>query len=80
MTRQTKRFLRTKEVLRRLGISRATLWRWERHGVIPPRRQLGPNAVGWLESTIDDFLESRPAVSSKQGVRGSDRDSNLADA
>lgn len=56
------KLLREKDVLERLGISRATLWRWERAGITPPRRQVGPNVVGWLEEEIDDFIASRPAL------------------
>ena len=56
------RLLREKDVLDRLGISRATLWRWERAGITPPRRQLGPHAVAWLEGEIEKFIASRPTA------------------
>lgn len=42
-----------------LGISRETLYRWERGGLIPPRRQLGPATRGWLRSDIEAWLASR---------------------
>lgn len=56
------RLIREKDVLDRLGVSRATLWRWERLGITPARRQLGPQAVAWLETEIEDFIASRPTV------------------
>ncbi|NJL26516.1 MAG: AlpA family phage regulatory protein [Thermoanaerobaculia bacterium] len=46
-----------------MGVSRATIWRWERWGVLPPRRRLGPNTVAWVEAEIQAFIESRPAIS-----------------
>ncbi len=59
------RFLRLHDLIERLGISRATVYRWEKDGLLPPRRQIGPNAVGWLENEIDEFIRGRPvAVSS----------------
>lgn len=51
------RIVRPKDLCQRLGgISRVTLWRWERKGLLPPKRRIGPNVVGWLETEIDDFL------------------------
>ena len=52
----TSRIVRTKELTERLGISRVTLWRWERQGRVPRKRQLGPNTVGWLESEIEAWF------------------------
>lgn len=56
------RVLRVQEVAATLGISRYTVWRWERAGRLPPRRRIGPNTIGWLETEIDEFLKSRPVV------------------
>jgi prophage regulatory protein len=57
-----ERFLRTDEVQRRVGLGRSTIFEYERRGEFPARRKLGPKAVGWLESEIDDYLRSLPAV------------------
>lgn len=57
------RILRTNEVAEMLGISRVTLWRWARRGLLPPKRIIGPNTVGWVEAEILTWLESRPLVS-----------------
>jgi len=64
------KILRTQEILDRLDISRSTLWRWEREGVIPPRRKIGPNVTGLLETELNDWLESRPPVVGAANERG----------
>lgn len=53
------RMLRKKDVLAATGWSHATLDRQERAGNFPQRRWLGPNSVGWLESEIKAWQESR---------------------
>ncbi len=50
------RILRTNELAERLGVCRVTLWRWERQGLIPRRRRIGPNTVGWLASEIETWF------------------------
>lgn len=57
------RMLRTREMQDRLGgVGRTTLWRWERDGLIPPRRRIGPGVAGWLEREVDEWLRERPIV------------------
>lgn len=56
-TLSNSRVLRIGELAERLGISRVTIWRWERAGRLPPKRQIGPNVVGWLQSEIDEWFE-----------------------
>ncbi len=53
------RVLRTTEVIRRIGLSRSTLWRLERAHDFPERVHLGVNSVGWLETDIDSWLNNR---------------------
>lgn len=53
------RIIRKPEVRERSGLSDATIWRLEQHGEFPRRRQLGPGSVGWLESEVENWLESR---------------------
>ena len=50
------RIIRPKELMKKLGISHATLWRWSRANGFPAKVQLGPNAVGWIEEEIDDWI------------------------
>ena len=52
------RIVRIKELCERLEVSRVTIWRWERKGLLPPSRRLGPNVVGWLESEIEEWFAS----------------------
>lgn len=50
------RVIRAAELAKRLSISKATLWRWERKGRLPPKRQIGPNTAGWLEAELDEWF------------------------
>lgn len=54
------RYIRSDELTHMTGLSLSTIYRFERNGVFPRRRVLGPNSVGWLESDINDWLTSRP--------------------
>lgn len=58
-TKTTSRIYRTKDACALLNISRPTLWRWQRAGILKPARRLGPNTVGWTEQELIDFIESR---------------------
>ncbi len=55
-------FWRTKKVWEETGLSRTTIWRLEQAGKFPRRRQLTPGRVGWLESEVLEWMESRPPV------------------
>ena len=52
--------LSKKQVIERTSLSSVTIWRRVRAGDFPPPRQLTPNKVGWLESTIQEWEDSRP--------------------
>jgi len=54
------RILRKPEVIARTGLSASSLERLERRGEFPPRRRLGPNAVGWLLDEIEAWVQGRP--------------------
>lgn len=56
----TDTMLRQPEVLRRVGVSRTTLWRKIRAGEFPAPVQLGPNSIGWPEAEITEWLASLP--------------------
>ncbi|WP_447881408.1 helix-turn-helix transcriptional regulator [Serratia fonticola] len=61
------RILRQPEVLHRCGISRSTMYRWIAEGAFPRQRSmkgvgLKGKAVGWLESDIDAWIDSRMLV------------------
>jgi prophage regulatory protein len=55
----TKRFIFKGEVLERVGVSGVCLWRWMRDGKFPVARSVG-GRMAWLESEIDEWMESRP--------------------
>lgn len=52
--------LSKKAVVQRTGLSQVTIWRRVRAGDFPLPRQLTPNKVGWLESEIEEWEQSRP--------------------
>ena len=41
------------------GKSRRTIYRWIDEGIFPRPIKFGPNSVGWPESTIREFIESK---------------------
>ena len=53
-------YLRQSQVLARVGVSWITLIRWEKKGLFPKRRKLGPRIVGWVEAEIDEWCQNRP--------------------
>ncbi|MBW1963415.1 MAG: AlpA family phage regulatory protein [Deltaproteobacteria bacterium] len=56
------RFLNRQEVVEKTGVSPVTLWRWERAGIFPPRRRIGMRRVGWLDTEIQRWMETRERV------------------
>jgi len=51
--------LRRHQVQQRTGLSRSTLYQYIKNGEFPASVQLGPRAVGWLESDISDWICAR---------------------
>ena len=60
------RLLRVEEVEERTGMSRVTIWRKEKNGEFPERRKITDHMVGWLESEVDEWIESRPVANDKE--------------
>ncbi len=54
------RMLRAREVMKRTGLSRSTLWRHIRAGKFPAPIELGVNSIGWRESWITAWEEEQP--------------------
>jgi prophage regulatory protein len=54
------RIVRRPEVQGLTGLSASTIERLEKAGDFPRRRRLGPSAVGWIFSEIEDWIASRP--------------------
>lgn len=53
-----KRIIQTVDLCRLLGLSRSTIWRMERDGLLPPRVDMGIRKVGWLSTDIEQFIEN----------------------
>jgi prophage regulatory protein len=53
------KFLRLTEVRKRVPYSRSTIYLKVSRGEFPAPIELGARAVGWLESEIDEWIESR---------------------
>lgn len=56
------KLLRLEEVIEITGLSRASIYRYEACGRFPKRRQVGPNAVRWLDEDLIEWMKSRPPV------------------
>jgi prophage regulatory protein len=56
-----QRIIRQDELAERLGVTRVTLWRWCRQGLLPKPLQLGPNTTGWTVQEIDAWIQARAA-------------------
>ena len=54
------KLLTQKQVVDLVGLSRTTIWRLERAGQFPRRRQVSTKAVRWNHAEIVDWIESRP--------------------
>lgn len=59
-TTKLDRILRKPEVLEMAGFSSATLYRGIKSGDFPKPIRVSKNCVGWLESVLRRWLESRP--------------------
>ena len=50
---------RLPHVVKRVGVSGATIWRMRRRGEFPEPLHLSPGCVGWLDSDIVKWLATR---------------------
>ena len=48
--------LNSNEVVKKIGLSKVTIWRMERAGLFPKRINLSDRRVGWAESEIEAWL------------------------
>lgn len=53
------RILTTKEVMAKLTLSRATLWRRVRAGDFPRHLSVSPNRIGWSRNAVDAWIAER---------------------
>jgi prophage regulatory protein len=52
--------LRITDIVACTGLSRVSIWRMVRAGPFPAPIQLSANTIGWLESEIAKWQETRP--------------------
>jgi len=57
-----RRVIRKPELLSKISLSEATIWRRERCGDFPGRVHLGGNSVGWFEDEIEAWLTAKGAA------------------
>ena len=54
--------IRLREFLGLAGVSRATVYRMMALGLLKRPVRLSQRAVGWRQSTVKEFLDSRPSA------------------
>jgi prophage regulatory protein len=59
MDLSNERIVRKPELWERVALSDTTIWRLEKKGLFPKRLRIGGNAVGWLASEIEKWLEAK---------------------
>jgi prophage regulatory protein len=60
---------RLPDVIGQTGLSRSTLYELIRRGDFPRQIRLGPRAVGWVDSDIDDWIRRRIEISNPPDAR-----------
>jgi len=55
-------FLSAKEVSKRTGLSRVTIWRLEKKGKFPKRYSISERRVAWRDDEINDWILERNRV------------------
>lgn len=48
-----KQYLSVSQVAARLGVSKATVWRWSAQGTLPKPVKLGPNTTRWRVADLE---------------------------
>ena len=59
------RIMRLSEVKAVTGLSKTTIYRFEKEGRFPSRVSLGVRSVGWFEDDVELFLSSLKVPKSK---------------
>lgn len=61
-----KKVIRLKTTKTLTGLSRSTIYAMMKNGTFPHNFSLGPRAVGWLESDVEAWIDSR--ISSTKNI------------
>ncbi len=62
------RVVRKRELVKKVGYSAMHIGRLEKAGKFPRRIKLGPNAVGWIEAEVDEWIAARVAERDAQAT------------
>lgn len=54
------KILRLKQVLELVGVSRATLWRWEKREIFPKRVRISERSIGYVDTEVNEWISRRP--------------------
>lgn len=49
-----QKWLNDRKVAQRYSVSRITVWRWSKQGLIPKPRKLSPGCTRWNADELDD--------------------------
>lgn len=58
----SKNFNKLTSLVTRVGLSKSTIYKMIKAGNFPPPKQLGMRSVGWLESDIQAWIDSRTST------------------
>ena len=50
------RIMRLDEVKKITGLSKASIYRFEKNGDFPKKVNIGKRSIGWFESDVEEFL------------------------
>lgn len=66
---RSRNILRLTEVKKKTGLSRATIYAQQMQRVFPPSIDLGPRAVGWIESEVDAVIAARASGADETSLK-----------
>lgn len=65
-----ERLLNSEQLKEICPFGRSTIWRWEKAGIFPKRRQILPGGrVGWLASEVENFIAKLPTAGKYEGKK-----------
>jgi prophage regulatory protein len=67
------RFIRAREVLRMIGVSRTTLWRMVRAGLFPQPVRITKRNTGYIFDDVESWMRDRARGSAPEAVSDGSR-------
>ena len=58
-----EKILRLEQVMQVTGLKCSTIYLYSKQGKFPRQVKLGPKAVGWVASEVQDWIEARKQAS-----------------